>query len=311
MSAKKEFAAAGSTSMHEFHGYAAADKANDSRELYVYCEELLPFLNGEVKAINAKSGYKVNNGSTKSTGQVTTSNVIKCVYRDESGTGSAYPPLVRKGEQVKIYNVGDTDQWYWSSAGRNDGARRTDTWRQQISATLENNADLNEDNSYYIEMDTRNNQHIVISTCTANGEKHSYKFIIDAAASTVIISDEIGNSLLMESETPKVTLKNSANSMIELNGKNITLACEGNINFTAQGTGAAGNMVMNTNGNIELANKGDIKLKCNGSLDLKVRKGIDVHSEKQIAFIASGTISLTAPSIALSKGTWKYNNWDY
>ena len=58
MSAKKEFAAAGSTSMHEFHGYAAADKANDSRELYVYCEELLPFLNGEVKAINAKSGYK-------------------------------------------------------------------------------------------------------------------------------------------------------------------------------------------------------------------------------------------------------------
>lgn len=306
MSTKKEFAEAGSTSMREYHGIAATDKENNSRELYVYCEELLPFMNGKIQATNADSGYKISDGKTKSSGIVTTTNAIKCVYRDESNSYSAYPPYVRRGEQVKIYNVGDTDQWYWSSAGRNDGARRTDKWRQQISDTLENNADLNDENSYHIDMDTRENQCIEISTCMANGEKYSYTFLIDAKNSKVMLSDNIANSLLIESEIPKITLKNSDNSMIELNGKNITIACEGNLNFTSQGTGAAGNMVMNTNGNIEIKNTGDIKLKSDGHMEVKVQEGIDVYAEKNISFLSGSLISLTAPSIALNKGTWKY-----
>jgi hypothetical protein len=49
-----EFIGAGSTSQREYHGYAAADKDNGSRELKVYCEELLPFLTGKINGRNVE-----------------------------------------------------------------------------------------------------------------------------------------------------------------------------------------------------------------------------------------------------------------
>lgn len=296
---------AGQTSQREYHGYAAADKANDSRLLYVYCEELLPFVQGEISATNADSGYSISTSDGKSSGVVTTSNILVCTYRDDTKSNSAFPPCVRKGEQVRVYNIGDTDQWYWASAGRNDGARRTDTWRQHISGTLENNADLTDSNTYYIEMDTRGAHHVVISTSNADGEKHTYKFLIDAEQSFILLSDEIGNSLLMESEKPCVTLKNSSNSMIQLNGPDITIACPGNLSLTAKGniishtTGfmsvvAEKQMSFTTNANLDLSSKGSYSVSAGGK--------ISQSSSSTSTYSAGAKLSLVASSISLSRG---------
>lgn len=317
---------AGQTSQREYHGYAAADKANDSRLLYVYCEELLPFVQGKISATNADSGYSISTGSGKTTGIVTTSNILVCTYRDDTKSNSAFPPCVRKGEQVRVYNMGDTDQWYWASAGRNDGARRTDTWRQHISATLENNADLTDSNTYYIEMDTRGAHHVIISTSAANGEKHTYKFLIDTDKSLILLSDEIGNSLLMESEKPCVTLKNSANSMIQLDGPNINIVCPGNLSLSAKGniishtTGFMAmatekQMTFTTNANLDIKSTGsttiksnkDMKVVTNSNYTVSAKGSITQSSRLDSKYMADGSLTLLAASIAMNRGV---NTWD-
>ena len=336
MSGQKQIgaASAGQSSQREYHGYAAKDKADDSRLLYVYCEELLPFVSGEIDATNADSGYSISTGKSKTSGTVTTANVLVCTYRDDTKSNSAFPPKVRKGEQVRVYNIGDTDQWYWASAGRNDGARRTDTWRQHISGTLENNADLTDDNTYYIEMDTRGAHHVVISTSGADGEVHTYKFLIDCDKSIVTLSDEIGNTLLMESEIPCVTLKNSANSMIQLNGPDITIACSGKLSITAKGditTHTTGFMAVETDkqmsfktndyfrlesqDEIVVKSEKDVRIVTNKDYKVSAKGTITQSSRLESTYMADGSLTLLSASLAMNRGkdTWedRWRSWDY
>lgn len=235
---------AGSTSAREYHGYAVTDKANDSRELKVYCEELLPFVSGDIKATDVS--FTASNGQS-----INGANYITCTYRDDSATGKPFPPEVRKGEQVRVFNIGDTDQWYWASAGRNDNMRKTERVRYAVSDSLAENGDLDESNTYFIEMDTRHAKHIKMSTSNSNGESHSYLFIIDAASSSVTLSDEIGNTILIDSNTPSVTVKNSSDSMVLLDQTNVTVSCHGTFTVIAEG-------------GISMTTKGSFKLSASG-----------------------------------------------
>ena len=219
--------------MREFHGYAAADKANDSRELLVYSEELLPFLQGEIKAREIDNQVNTSNGKDSFQGTVKTTNCITCIYKDDA-SNRAFPPDVRKGEQVLIYNLGDTGTWYWKSEGRNDNNRKTETQRIQISGTLENAPELNDDNTYFIELDTRRSHRIRISTSNTDGEKNRYLIQIDSDQSQIFIGDDKGNQFFMDSEHPRVCMKNKKGSLLDLNDENIVLACKQDITIKAE-----------------------------------------------------------------------------
>lgn len=219
--------------MREYHGYAAADKEQDSRELYVYSEELLPFLRGEIKAVEVDNDVKTSSGTDSYSGQVKTTNVLKCVYRDDT-SNRAFPPDVRKGEQVIIFNQGDTDTWYWKSEGRNDNSRRLETVRYHANATLDNAAELNDDNTYFLELDTRRHKRVRISTSNADGEEHRYLFQLDAENSQVFLGDDYGNQFWIDSNHPRLCMKNHDNSLIDLNMKNIIIACEDDITIMAK-----------------------------------------------------------------------------
>ena len=231
----------GNTKMQEFIGYAAADKAQDSRELLVYPAELLPFLSGEISAKEVENQIRTK-GTNEYSGTVKTSTIIKCLYRDET-SNRAFPPDIRKGEEVVIYNYGDDNTYYWKSSGRNDNARRTETYRVAISGTLKNVAENNDDSTYFFEMDTRRSHRIRISTSNQDGEQFRYTFCINADKNEVFLGDNNGNQFYIKSDQPRVCMKNTDGSLVDLNMTNIVIAAkkdisitstEGNITFTAQ-----------------------------------------------------------------------------
>lgn len=302
----RDSVAAGSTSQKEYHGYAAADKANDSRTLYVFCEELLPFVSGELSASVIDSNISTTDGKDKYTGKVGTTNVIKCTYRDDSGANKAFPPFIRKGEQVRVFNIGDTDQWYWAPTGRNDNARRTDCVRYFVGDTLENNPDLTDDNTYYLELNTRTDQKVEISTANTNGEKFRYKFQISPKTNSVTLCDDSGNIIMIESDKPRITLANNKNSIIQMDGINITVACNGDMKFKADGNMefVAGKNITSNAGSNHTSTAGS-------SMLLKSGSGMQVTSAGSASLLlnpsGAGTLtcnsllSLTASQIAMGK----------
>lgn len=222
----------------KLHGVAAKDNNGEDRYLYVYSEELLPFhqgIDGMLDGILIDSEIKTTNSNGEEyCSQTKTTNSLRCVYRDDSSSGTT-PPLVRKGEQVLIYNFGDSDVWYWKSEGRNENNRKTDLWRKEISGTAEAAPVLGDDNTYFIELDTRTTHRMRISTSNQDGEKHRYLFMFDADASKVFLGDDVDNQIIIESETPRVAMRNKAESLIDLNTENIVIACKGDCTIKADG----------------------------------------------------------------------------
>lgn len=279
--------------MIELHGYAAADKEEGSRELLVYSEELLPFLVGELKAKEIVNEISTKSKNNQYVGQLKVTNTIKCIYKDDT-SGDAFPPMVRKGEQVRIYNNADTDVWYWKSEGRNDNTRRTDLKRIHISATLEGNPELNDDNSYFQEFNTRTGKYFKISTSNKLGEKYRYLFKIDAETSTVLLCDDSGNMIGIDSNTPRVYLKNRDNSLLDLNQKSIVMACEKDITIMAK------------KGKCTIYSKDDMTLQTENNFSLTSTNEHTTKSGKKMSISTGETMTLTSSSdmIQQAGGSW-------
>lgn len=235
------------TNVVELTGIAVADKEQDSRTLLVYSPELLPFVKGNLTATEVNNEISTQNSTTGGfSSNLKTSNYITASWRGDT-SNRTFPPDIRKGEQVTLLNFGDSDQWWWKETGRNDNNRRTETYRIGISGSLENDPDVTEDNSYFIELDTRRSHRIRISTSAADGEKHRYLICIDADNSNVFIGDDYGNEIQLDSENRRIRLKNTDNSLLDLNRKNIVLACEQDITIMSQ----SGKISMKAKGNID------------------------------------------------------------
>jgi hypothetical protein len=275
-----------------FFGYAVCDKENNSRELKVYSTDLLPLHSGAIKATEATVAIKTKSGSGANDyqGEVCESNYITCTYRDDSSNHTMNPPDVRAGEQVEIYKLADNEQqYYWKPCARTEGNRRTETHRIAISDTCSNDAELGNDNSYYIQMDTRRSHSIVISTNQGDGEAFKYKLSIDADKNQIYLGDDKGTGVLIDSNTPSVTIRNSTGSTIQVTDGNMDMTCNGSQNVYIKG-------------DISQTVDGDISLTCEGNVRLRCKGDVTVISNGAITLKSNTAINLSAPVVNVSKG---------
>ncbi len=294
-----------------YNGYAAADKENSSRELYVYCPELLPFLKGKIWATDVSNEIKTVSSKSPYSGTIKTTNCLKCIYRGDE-TNKTFPPSVRAGEQVIVYNNGDSDTWYWRSTGRNDELRRTETVRFGCNATLDNISTQNDDNQYFIEMDSRDKQQVRISTSSANKEKFRYTINIDAKSGKICIGDSAENSISIESGVPRVCLKNKDNSMVDMQGKKIVIAADSDITIESKngkvGISSKDKMIQKTDSTLDVTAKDNMTIKtdakyhcesassmsfqCNADYSAKVSSTISVQSGSDTNFEVGATYNI-------------------
>lgn len=205
-------------------GIAICDKEFDSPVLQVYAPSILPFMglaDKEIAATRVRSQPEIlqMNGSV-SKDEVSVKNYIEAVYFGLH-TNRELPPDVRKGEQVLLLRIQNTDTYFWISLGRDDNLRRGERWKVRVSDDMKFQKDLDDDNTYWMELDTLLNKHIWLQTSDSDGEKYIYTIKIDAVKNTVLICDNARNEWLLESDKNRILSRNGDGSFVDIYGPDV------------------------------------------------------------------------------------------
>lgn len=197
-------------------GLAAANLLVGQTELSVFPSEKMTHTDGEVTDHTTMTPTKGVDGSGNNySDNVESSLAIKAKWLSRN-PWLKFPGLVRRGEEVQIWRVGDTDQYYWELMGLSNHLRRKDIILIAVSNTRdEKTTDLTAQNSVFFELNTVD-KHITLSTPENDGEKCRYVVQLNYGAANFSLSDTIGNSIVMDSIAELIQLRNASDSFIKL-----------------------------------------------------------------------------------------------
>ena len=219
-----------------YFGLVAKDRELTSRLIKVFVKEMSPYATGSLSDNTAEESYSIKGADGKvSSGKVKTSNVITAEYFDLN-TNRPFPPDVVKGEQVMVFQYANSDIYYWISMGRNDDLRRGELMRIAVSDDMAVTKDLTDANTYYIEMDTKISKRIKIATSKGDGEAFQYNLTFDAKNNKLTIGDDQNNKIEMYSDTPRVLVRNTAGTMIDMNNTNLIMVAPADMLIRADGS---------------------------------------------------------------------------
>jgi hypothetical protein len=232
------------------------------------------------EAGEAESG----SNATAQQGETKTANYYEAEYIDLV-SNRVYPPDIRKGEQVLLINIADSDKRYWYPLGRDDNLRKCERYRIAVSDDVRPNKDLHDDNTWFLEFDTLEAKTFTISTSksdTENPEEYRYKIQIDAGKDKnfIVISDDAENEIKLESKEPRIYLRNRDKSIVDINKKNIILSCPEDIVLRA-GRQIVQSTPVKTENTVE-------------------KDSTTVLEAKSLTLKAENTITLDAPSIGFN-----------
>ena len=151
--------------------------------------------------------------------------------------------------------------------------QKTDIRNFYIPATENEGEQLNDDNTYFVRLDSVNKQ-IKIATSMSNGESHSYKLIFNGHNGMMSLTDNEDRAFSIVSSEDTIKMKNKAGSFIELKEDVITIEAD-TLNI---GMGTDIN-IKSTNLNIENDNT---KIKADsfkGELDTNEIKGTKISGK--------------------------------
>ncbi len=204
------------TQTYQYKGRALEDLPANSVTLRVLLPEVTPgaltgtFAPGTTQATASTTNLA---GITESS-VVTTANHVVATWAGASNI--AYPPFVRKGEQVTVTQYSNSDKYYWAPEGRDSNIRQTDRHRIQVSAQGPDangnpvlTSQKDDTNTYFFEMDSEN-KILQLKTSKANGEPFAFVIRIDTKNGTVLVSDD-------STPTPNRMLIDSANKQVQFN----------------------------------------------------------------------------------------------
>lgn len=190
-------------------GIVAENKPLSSDVAVIVPIEVLPMLDGELKSnpqALEESGVD-GSGSSYSVSADTDITLRAKWLRWDTNRQTA--PDVRRGERVLLWQYADTDTFYWTSLGMDNHLRKLETVRYAISATRdEDDVTLTPENTYSFEMSSHG-KYINIQTSKVDGEPYSYTIQINTEDGAIVMKDDIGNYIELDSEEHKITSKNA------------------------------------------------------------------------------------------------------
>lgn len=197
-------------------GVAAANIVFGQKELEVTPIEDLSQLDGELTDAQStiESSGVDKDGNTYSTSHKA-SNSIKALWLPLDSV-RPFPGLIRRGEKVMIWRIGDTDKYYWTEMGLDSTTRRRDI----LTILVPNSPKEGEDSqtsstAYYIEINTVD-KHITIQTNKNDGEEYAYMIQINSKGGNMTLCDDAGNYFQLDSKLQKLIMKNQMESEISI-----------------------------------------------------------------------------------------------
>lgn len=205
-------------------GIVAVSKERDSKEIWVYPTEAIPFMQGEItdaKFRDERTGELPDGQSY--TVQLNRGMAVKALW--EGTTNRRTSPNVVAGEQVKLYTVGNSDIYFWTPMGRDDGLRRREAVVYNWVASgqgEDTDIDIDQTNSYSVSIDTYD-QHITLQTSMDNGEYCTYTVQMDLSNGSFTILDSEENIVQLDTKNTKITMMNKEGTFAALDKKDINM----------------------------------------------------------------------------------------
>lgn len=208
-------------------GTVAENKLRTSNEIEIWLEEFHPLVDGEVVGgYNEDSIDCTNVYGDRLSFSVKLSNTVTATWRGD-GTNRYTAPDVRRGEQVRVFQFGDTDKYVWEVV---NGPGETTRKRETVITVFSNTADENDnqatpENSWYQEVNTHE-KHITTKTNKNDGEPYAYTQQINAKeGNVVVVADDIGNYIQLNSSEQHIELETAAGARVELLKEDVIITC--------------------------------------------------------------------------------------
>lgn len=277
-------------------GEAAANLLVGQTELSVWPKEKQTHADGEVTdnvTTTATSGVDGSGNNYSDNVEASVAIKAKWLSRDP---WLKFPGLVRRGEEVMIWRVGDTDQYYWELMGLSNHLRRKDIMLLAISNTRdEKTTDLTAANSVFFELNTVD-KHISLSTPNNDGEKCRYMIQLNYGDCNFSLSDDVGNSIVMDSIEQLIQARNGADTFVKLEKFVIEAEAAERISFKTKLFEVEAETInmKGTNGNFEITNTAFTGSKYS-------------MNYSSVTGTCSGTYGINAGSVAFDSGSLEHN----
>lgn len=196
--------------------------ADDPELLQVVPIEGTPFADGELVSLpfEAESTATDPDGNTV-VSKVTMDQALPAKWLRGTSTNQATPPCIRRGMRVMLWRVGDENAYWWQDIGLDRQLMKLETVVMQFSATKDESADPRlPENSYYLEVSTHKGA-ITLSTSKANEEFCKYVVQINTKEGRIVVTDDIGNEMAMDSAETIIGFTNADGTQFELNKRDI------------------------------------------------------------------------------------------
>lgn len=206
----------------------------DGNMIRVLLSEMLPLETGHLRnnPIPMKRVYTDARGRVKQAVGTHNNNITAQWYNTNGFRKS--PPDVQRDERVLVWQLHDSDTWYWEECNRDTMThRRLETVVHSINADKQvggTNEHHDENNTYYQEFSSHNKS-VTIATSKMNGEFTTYMIQINAGEGAMFLKDGVGdgdtadNFIEINSKEKKVWLRNVFKVGLELNKNDINTYC--------------------------------------------------------------------------------------
>lgn len=214
-------------------GIVAENKKLGSKYVEVTPTEEMPMLDGELAPVSTDYKAKAvdNLGSSYET-TVETTSTVNALWLPIGAANRISAPDVRRGELVCLYKFGDTDQYFWNTLNDDIKLRKLETVIYAFSATTNEAAEVNGNTYYFIEISTHKKL-ITLHTSKDNGEPYGYDIQLDTGNGRLVITDDVGNYILLDSKETRIVLKNLDGSEFDMYKKNLTANIPDTITFNS------------------------------------------------------------------------------
>lgn len=215
-------------------GIVATNKVMSSNQVMVTPLEVMPMLDGEITSNPTLQSVQGQDAQGRNyTVQAIHDISLVADWYNESGDNRSTAPDVRRGERVKIWRYADADKFYWTPMGMDNQLRKLETVRHTYSGTQDESAtELDENNSYYTEVSTHQGT-ITVSMSKANGEVVKYHVQLDGKNGLMHVQDDIGNSIVMDSQNNRIAATNGAGTQVRLDQQNVSMYAKDTIALNA------------------------------------------------------------------------------
>lgn len=211
-------------------GRVSANKDRGSNDIKAIPTETRFSVDEEVLTNPSKeeTSYKTPDGEGSATGTV--DNSIPCTWLRRN-TNRVTAPDVRRDDQVVIWRLGDSDQYYWEDM-HTANVKRLETVIYAFSADPANAIKGDLSNAYVFQFSTHD-KHITLSTSKVNGEPYAWTVQLNTGDGIFSVESDGGEEFAIDSSAQRIWAKNAMGSIFEIDKKDIKAHAMNDITFVA------------------------------------------------------------------------------